>query len=172
MIRSFEGKTPRIAESAFVSEAAYVIGDVEIGEGSSIWPGAVIRADFAKIKIGQNNLIEDNCVIHTGVPIEIGDNNTIGHGVVIHGLKIGNNNLIGMNATVLDNVEIGDHCIIGAGCLVSQGMKIPDNSFVVGVPAEIKRQISPERRRQRRGPKAQGGISYADLTRMYKEQGL
>ena len=172
MIRSFEGKTPKIAESAFVSEAAYVIGDVEIGEGSSIWPGAVIRADFAKIKIGQNNLIEDNCVIHTGVPIEIGDNNTIGHGVVIHGLKIGNNNLIGMNATVLDNVEIGNHCIIGAGCLVSQGMKIPDYSFVVGVPAEIKGQISPERRRQRRGPKAQGGISYIDLTRMYKEQGL
>jgi len=172
VIRSFEGKTPKIAESAFVSEAAYVIGDVEIGEGSSIWPGAVIRADFAKIKIGRNNLIEDNCVIHTGVPIEIGDNNTIGHGVVIHGLKIGNNNLIGMNATVLDDVEIGNHCIIGAGCLVSQGMKIPDYSFVVGVPAEIKRQISPERRGQRRGPKAQGGQTYADLTKKYKEQGL
>ena len=172
MIRSFEGKTPKIAESAFVSEAAYVIGDVEIGEGSSVWPGAVIRADFARIRIGQNNLIEDNCVLHTGIPMEIGDNNTIGHGVVIHGLKIGNNNLIGMNATVLDNVEIGNHCIIGAGCLVSQGMKIPDNSFVVGVPAEIKRQISPERRRQRRGPTAQGGQSYADLTKKYKEQGL
>ena len=168
MIRSFEGKTPKIAESAFVSEAAYVIGDVEIGEGSSIWPGAVIRADFAKIKIGQNNLIEDNSVLHTGIPMEIGDNNTIGHGVVIHGLKIGNNNLIGMNATVLDDVEIGNFCIIGAGCLVSQGMKIPDNSFVVGVPAEIKRQVSPKRR----GPRAQGGRSYADLTRMYKEQGL
>ena len=172
MIRSFDGKTPKIAESAFVSEAAYVIGDVEIGEGSSIWPGAVIRADFAKIKIGQKNLIEDNCVIHTGVPIEIGDNNTIGHGVVIHSLKIGNSNLIGMNATVLDNVEIGNNCIIGAGCLVSQGMKIPDYSFVVGVPAEIKRQLSPELRGKRRGPKVQGGISYADLTRMYKEQGL
>ena len=168
MIRSFEGKTPKIAESAFVSEAAYVIGDVEIGEGSSIWPGAVIRADFARIKIGQNNLIEDNCVLHTGIPMEIGDNNTIGHGVVMHGLKIGNNNLIGMNATVLDNVEIGNHCIIGAGCLVSQGMKIPDYSFVVGVPAEIKGQVSPKRR----GPRAQGGLSYADLTRMYKEQGL
>jgi len=172
VIRSFEGKTPNIAKSAFVSEAAYVIGDVEIGEGSSVWPGAVIRADFAKIKIGQNNLIEDNCVLHSGIVMEIGDNNTIGHGVVMHGLKIGNNNLIGMNATVLDNVEIGDFCVIGAGCLVSQGMKIPDYSFVVGVPAEIKGQISPERRRQRRGPKAQGGQSYANLAKKYKEQGL
>ena len=172
MIRNFNGKTPKIAGSAFISEAAYVVGDVEIGEGSSVWPGAVIRADFAKIKIGRNNLIEDNCVIHTGVPIEIGDNNTIGHGVVIHSLKIGNNNLIGMNATVLDDVEIGDHCIIGAGSVVTVGMKIVDYSFVVGVPAEIKRQMSPEGRGRRRGPRAQGGVTYVDLTRMYKEQGL
>ena len=171
MIRSFEGKMPKIAESAFVSEAAYVIGDVEIGEGSSVWPGAVIRGDFAKIKIGRNNLIEDNCVIHTGVPIEIGDNNTIGHGVVIHSLKIGNSNLIGMNATVLDDAEIGSNCVIGAGCLVSQGMKIPDNSFVVGVPGKIKGQVSPERWERQR-PKTQGGQSYADLTRKYKEQRL
>ncbi len=171
MIRSFDGKTPKVAGSAFVSEAAYVVGDVEIGEGSSIWPGAVIRADFARIKIGQNNLIEDNCVLHSGIAMEIGDNNTIGHGVVVHGLRIGNNNLIGMNATVLENVEIGDHCVIGAGCLVSQGMKIADYSFVVGVPAEIKGQVSSERW-QRRRPKAEGGQSYQDLTRKYKEQGL
>ncbi len=171
MIRSFNGKIPSIAESAFVSEAAYVIGDVEIGEGSSVWPGAVIRGDFAEIKIGRNNLIEDNCVLHSGIPMEIGDNNTIGHGVVVHGLRIGNSNLIGMNATVLDNVEIGDHCVIGAGCLVSQGMKIPDYSFVVGVPAEIKRQISPDRRRQRHGGGGGGG-GYAELTKKYKEQGL
>ena len=168
MIRSFNGKAPQIAESAFISEAAYLVGDVEIGEGTSVWPGAVIRADFARIKIGRNNLIEDNCVIHTGVPIEIGDNNTIGHGVVIHSLRIGNNNLIGMNATVLDDVEIGDHCIIGAGCVVTVGMKIADYSFVVGVPAEIKGQVPAKRR----GPRAQGGITYVDLTRMYREEGL
>ncbi len=172
MIRSFDGKTPKVAESAFVSEAAYVVGDVEIGEGTSIWPGAVIRADFAKIKIGQNNLIEDNSVLHSGIAMEIGDNNTIGHGVVVHGLKIGNNNLVGMNATVLDNAEIGDHCVIGAGCLVSQGMKIPDYSFVVGVPAEIKGQVSEERRWQRRPRRGQGPQGYADLLKLYKEQGL
>ncbi len=171
MIRSFDGKTPRIADSAWVSEAAYVIGDVEIGENSGVWPGAVVRGDFASIKIGSNTMIEDNSVVHSGVPVEIGANVTIGHSVVVHGIKIGNNTLIGNNATVLDNAEVGDFCIIGAGCLVSQGMKIPDNSFVVGVPAEIKGQVSEERRWQRR-PKAQGGQSYADLLKRYKEQGL
>jgi len=171
MIRSFNGKTPRIAESAFVSEAAYVIGDVEIGENSGIWPGAVVRGDFASIKIGRNTQIEDNSVVHSGVPVEIGDNVTIGHSVVVHGIKIGNNTLIGNNATILDNAQIGSFCIIGAGCLVSHDMIIPDNSFVVGVPAEIKRQISPGQR-QRRSPGPGRNLTYAQLLKLYKEQGL
>jgi carbonic anhydrase/acetyltransferase-like protein (isoleucine patch superfamily) len=169
MIRSFNGKTPKVADSAFVSEAAYVIGDVEIGEGSGIFPGAVIRADFASIRIGRNTMVEDNSVIHSGGPVEIGDNVTIGHSVVVHCSRIGNNNLIGNNATLLDDAEIGNFCIIGAGCLVSQGMKIPDNSFVVGIPAEIKGQVPPERwQRRRRG----GGGGYSNLVKLYKEQGL
>ncbi len=175
MIRSFNGKTPRIADSAFVSEAAYVIGDVEIGEDSGIWPGAVIRADFGSIKIGRNTQIEDNSVLHSGIPMEIGDNVTIGHGVVMHGLSIGNNTLIGNNATVLDNAQVGNSCIVGAACMVSQGMVIPDNSFVVGVPAEIKRQVSPEqrqRRAQRTAPPTRGNMTYAQLVKLYKEQGL
>ncbi len=124
MIRSFNGKTPKLAESSFVSEAAYVIGDVELGENSGVWPGAIIRGDFAGIKIGHNTMVEDNCVLHTGTPMEIGDNVIIGHSVVVHGKKIGNNNLIGNNATILDNAQIGSFCIIGAGCLVSPGMKM------------------------------------------------
>jgi carbonic anhydrase/acetyltransferase-like protein (isoleucine patch superfamily) len=170
MIRSFNGKTPKIADSAFVSEAAYVIGDVEIGEGSGIFPGAVIRADFASIKIGRNTMVEDNSVIHSGGPVVIGDNVTIGHSVVVHCSKIGSNNLIGNNATLLDDAEIGSYCIIGAGCLVSQGMKIPDNSFVVGIPAEIKGQVPLERWQRRRSGRSGGG--YSDLVRQYKEQGL
>jgi carbonic anhydrase/acetyltransferase-like protein (isoleucine patch superfamily) len=169
MIRSFNGKTPRVADSAFVSEVAYVIGDVEIGDGSGIFPGAVIRADFASIKIGRNTMVEDNSVIHSGGSVEIGDNVTIGHSVVVHCSKIGNNNLIGNNATLLDDAEIGNFCIIGAGCLVSQGMKIPDNSFVVGIPAEIKRQVAPERWQRRRSGRGGG---YSDLVKLYKEQGL
>ncbi len=168
MIRSFDGKTPRIAESAFVSEAAYVIGDVEIGENSGIWPGAVIRGDFASIIIGHNTMIEDNSVIHSGVPVEIGDNVTVGHSVVVHGIRVGSNTLVGNNATVLDNAEIGNFCVIGAGCVVNQGMEIPEGSFVVGVPAEIKGQISPQQRlRLQNGPGA-----YAELLKRYKEQGF
>jgi len=166
VIRSVNGKTPKVAESAFVSEAAYVIGDVEIGENSSVWPGTVIRGDRS-IRIGENTHIEDNSVVHGGV--DIGDNIIVGHCAVINCRSIGNNVLIGMNATLLHGAEIGSFCIIGANCLVSQGMKIPDNSFVVGVPAEIKGQVSPQQllRWTQEGPE-----NYAKLAEQYKEQGL
>ena len=171
MIRSFNGKTPKVVDSAFVSEAAYVIGDVEIGENSGVWPGVVIRADFGSIKVGNNTQVEDNSVLHSGIPMEIGHNVTIGHSVVMHGLSVGNNTLIGNNATVLDNAQVGNHCIVGAGCMVSQGMIIPDNSFVVGVPAEIKRQVESGQR-QRRAPGPARNMSYAQLLKLYKEAGL
>ncbi len=168
MIRSINNKTPKIAESAFVSEAAYVIGDVEIGENSGVWPGAVIRGDFAHIKIGNNTMIEDNSVIHTGMPIEIGDNVTIGHGVVVHGKKIGNNNLIGNNATILDDAVIGNFCMIGAGSLVSPGMEIPDESLVMGIPARIKGKITPIQRQRL----TSGSQAYRELVKLYKKEGL
>ena len=173
MIRAFDGKTPKIAKSVLVSEAAHIIGDVEIGENSSIWPGTVIRGDFGKITIGQNTAVEDNCVIHSGTPrtlirdVTIGDEVHIGHGAVINGRKIGNNVLIGMNATILHEAEIGNFCIIGAGCLVSEGMKIPDNSFVVGIPGKIKGQVSPQQSHWvKEAPQ-----EYAKLAKRYKEQG-
>jgi len=168
VIRSINNKTPKIDESAFVSEAAYIIGDVEIGKNSGVWPGAVIRADFSPIKIGCNTMVEDNCVLHTGVPMDIGDYVIIGHGVVVHGEKIGNNNLIGNNATILENSQIGSFCIIGAGSLVSAGMKIPDKSFVVGVPGKIMGQISPEQLQWLQ----KGSQSYMELLRQYKQEGL
>jgi carbonic anhydrase/acetyltransferase-like protein (isoleucine patch superfamily) len=150
MIRSFRGNRPKIAENAFISEAAYIIGDVEIGEHSSVWPGAVIRGDFGKIIIGRNSAIEDNAVIHAGSPgielsdLIIGDSVHIGHGAVVNGKKIGNHVLIGINATILHEAVIGDFCILGAGCMVGQGMKIPGRSFVVGVPARIKGEVTDE----------------------------
>jgi len=165
MIRSFGNKTPQIAESAFISEAAYVIGDVEIGENSSVWPGTVIRGDFAKIIIGKNTQIEDNCVVHTGTPMTIGDNVHIGHSVVVHCHRIGNNVLIGNNATILDNAEIGDLCIISANTLVSQGMKIPDRSFVAGVPAEIKGEVTAEQIARIE----MGVLTYVKLAQEYKK---
>lgn len=176
MIKSFSGKTPKIAESAFVSEAAYVVGDVEIGENSSVWPGAVIRGDFGKITIGKSSAVEDNCVIHSGSPsapqaimdVIIGDNVHIGHGAVINCRSIGNNVLIGMNATILHDAEIGNFCIIGASCLVSQGMQIPDKSFVVGIPGEIKREVSPKQLWwTQKAPQ-----NYDELAEKYKKEGL
>lgn len=139
MITSFNGKTPRIAESACISEAAYIMGDVEIGENCIVSPGAVIRGDVAPIKVGQNVWIEDNCVLHGGpADLVIGNNVTIGHGAVINCSRIGNNVLVGLNASLLHTSEIGNFCIIGAATLVREGMKIPDRSFVAGVPGEIK----------------------------------
>jgi carbonic anhydrase/acetyltransferase-like protein (isoleucine patch superfamily) len=172
MIKSFRGKTPRVDASAFVSEAAYIIGDVEIGENCSIWPGAVIRGDTSRVVIGKNTAVEDNCVIHSdessGSGTRIGDNVNIGHGAIVHGKNIGNNVLVGINAAVLHGAVIGDFCLIGAGCVVSEKMVIPEGSFVVGVPAKIKGKV-PEKLMHwlRDVPGA-----YADLARQYKDEGL
>jgi carbonic anhydrase/acetyltransferase-like protein (isoleucine patch superfamily) len=150
MIISFDGKTPDVAETAYVSEAATIVGDVEIGENSSVWPGAVIRGDFGKIRIGRNTAVEDNCVLHAGSPtvldqgLIIGDNVHIGHGAVVNGKKIGNHVLIGINASILHDVEIDDYCIIGAGCLVGHNMKIPERSFVIGIPGKIRGKVTEE----------------------------
>ena len=168
MIKSFDGKTPRISESAFISEAAYIVGDVVIGDYSNVWPGAVIRADFARVKIGRYVDIEDNCTVHAGNDMEIGDNVIIGHGAVVHSRKVGNNVLVGMNATTLHNSEIGDNCIIAAGSVVTEGTKIPPGSFVVGIPARVKGPITEQQRGWTDGHFA----FYPPLAKRYKEQGL
>lgn len=174
MIRSFNGKTPIIAESAFISEAAYIVGDVSIGENSSVWPGAVVRGDLGPVRIGNHVAIEDCCVIHSGSPSEpnaaltVGDYVYVGHGAVINCLRVGNRVLIGMNATLLHDVVIGDYCIIGAACLVGHGMKIPDRSFVTGAPGKIKGEITEQQLWW-----VQDAIKgYDALCRQYKEEGL
>jgi carbonic anhydrase/acetyltransferase-like protein (isoleucine patch superfamily) len=139
VIRDFEGKRPQVAKSAFVSEAAYVVGDVTIGERSSVWPGAVVRADFGPIRIGSNTHVEDNSTLHYGPDgIDIGDNVTIGHNVVVHCRSIGDSTLIGNGATLLDGAEIGSNCVIAAGAVVRPATKIPDFSFAAGVPAQVR----------------------------------
>jgi len=175
MIRSLGDKTPKIAETAFVSEAAYIIGEVEIGEHSSVWPGAVIRADFGSIKIGENTAVEDNCVIHSGTlsnpdyreEVVIGDNVHIGHGAVLNCRRIGNRVLIGMNATVLHDTEIGNNCIIAAGCLVKQEAKIPDGSFVAGVPGRVMGKAT----REQLWWVEEAPEVYKELTQKYKREG-
>ena len=165
MIISLDGKAPEIAQSALVSKMACVIGDVEIGENATIWPGAVIRGDAGPIIIGNNVQVEDNAVIHANVLI--GNDVVIGHCAVVEALKVGNNVLIGNGAVILTEVEIGDQCIIGANALVKTGMKIPDRSFVIGVPAEIKGEITPEQE-----PILKFFIYPPELIEKYKKEGI
>lgn len=168
MIREFNGRTPKVADSAFVSEAAYVVGDVEIGEMASVWPGAVIRGDFAKIRIGRLTVVEDNSVIHAGADLEIGSQVIIGHGAVVHGRRIGNHVLIGSHATVLDEVEIDDLCMIGAGTVLTPRTKVPSMSYVLGVPGQIKGHLSDEQRLRLK----EGANTYVQLARRYRIAGL
>lgn len=165
---AFDGKAPRIADSAYINQAAYVIGDVEIGEESSVWPGAVIRADISSIRIGKCCHIQDNCVLHAEFPMTIGDNVLLAHCVMMHGKSIGNSTLIGNNATVLDDAEIGDFCVIAAGALVPEGMKVPDYSLVAGVPARIKGKVTEKHLAW----VGRGIPIYTDLARKYKKLGL
>ncbi|HUL21355.1 MAG TPA: gamma carbonic anhydrase family protein [Thermodesulfobacteriota bacterium] len=169
MIRNFGKKKPKVDPAAFVSENAYVVGDVIIGRNSSIWPGAVLRADRFRIHIGCNSSIQDNCVIHAGVAdVIIGDNVIVGHGSVIHCAQVGNNVLIGMNTTLGMLAEIGDTCIIGAHSMVKDNFKIPSRSLVVGVPARIKRRIN----RKEMERIISGANFYVDLSRDFKKNGL
>jgi carbonic anhydrase/acetyltransferase-like protein (isoleucine patch superfamily) len=168
VIRSVNGKMPRIAGSAFVSEAACVVGDVEIGERSSVWPGAVIRADIARIRIGVNVVVEDKCSLHADTAMDIGDNVLLGHGAVLHDCRVGSRVLIGMNATALKHSEIGDNCIIGAGAVVGDGQKIPSGSVAVGVPARIVGPVGA----QLEGSEDGDWEDYPNLAERYRQSGL
>lgn len=143
MLYKFQDKKPSVSKNAFVAETACLIGDVSIGEGSSVWFNSVIRADRGKITIGKGSNIQDSAVIHTDESnVEIGDNVTIGHGCVMHGCLVKNNVLIGMNATILHGVEIGEYAIVGAGALVPPNHKVPPRTVVMGVPCKHVRNTA------------------------------
>src|SRR3989338_89721 len=124
MIIRFDKKEPQIAGSAFITANASIIGDVVIGEETSVWFGAVIRGDENKIRIGNKTNIQDLCVVHVQKNHEtiIGDNVTIGHRAIVHGCRIGNRCLIGMGSIIMNGVVIGEDCIVGAGALVNEGV--------------------------------------------------
>ena len=169
MIRELGEKRPKIAESAFVSEAAYVVGDVEIGENSSIWPGVVLRADRFRIRIGSNSNIQDNCVVHAGFSdVNIGNNVTIAHGSMIHCARIGDNVFIGMHAVLGNQSEIEDFCMIGAYSMVKDHFKVPTNSLAVGIPVRIVKALND------RGLERISSASnfYVELAKEFKKYGL
>lgn len=128
----------------WVAESATVVGNIRLGEGASVWFGAVVRGDNELIDIGAGTNIQDNAVLHTdeGFPLSIGAGCTVGHRATLHGCTIGENTLVGMSATVLNGARIGRNCLIGAGALVTEGKEFPDNTLILGVPARVVRELS------------------------------
>lgn len=146
MIYQFEERMPSLPDEYYVADSAEVIGDVRLGSQSSVWFGTVLRGDIEPILVGERSNIQDNSVAHTSrnQPVVVGDDVTVGHKVVLHGCKVGNNCLIGMGTILLDGCVIGDNCIIGAGSVVGQGREIPAGSLAVGTPARVVRNLSEE----------------------------
>ncbi len=142
-IYTFKSHTPKIAKTAVIHPTAVIIGDVTIGEHSSVWPGVVIRGDLQPIIIGDYTNIQDNVTLHTmyDQPLILGDYITVGHNAVVHCHKVGSNTLIGMGAVLLGGAEIGENSVIGASSLVSQHKKMPNNSMSFGSPAKVIRGL-------------------------------
>ena len=147
MIRQYKGKTPEIDSSSYIDDSAHVIGDVVIGEDSSVWFNATIRGDVNYIRIGARTNIQDSSVLHVTKgthPLFIGNEVTVGHSVTLHGCTIKDRCLIGMGAIILDGAEVGEDSIVGAGALVKEGMRVKPGTLVVGVPAREVRQLTDE----------------------------
>ena len=137
---------PRIAPTAWVADSAQVIGRVHLADGASVWYGAVLRGDNEWITLGARSNVQEGCVLHTdmGFPLTLGDDVTVGHQVMLHGCTVGDGSLIGIQAIVLNGAKIGRNCLVGAGSVVTEGKEFPDNSLIVGSPAKLVRELSPE----------------------------
>jgi len=145
MLRPYRGTRPRVAPSAFIDDSAQVIGDVEIGEESSVWMCAVLRGDVHWIKLGRRSNIQDGAVVHamTGThPTSIGDNVTVGHAAVLHGCTVESHCLIGIGAILLNGCYVGGGSIVAAGTLLTEGTKVPPRSLVMGSPGKVKRLLT------------------------------
>ncbi len=145
-IYELDGVAPRMADSAWVADNAQVMGDVALGEGASVWFGATVRGDTETITIGEGSNVQDGSVLHAdhGFPLTIGARVTVGHQVMLHGCTIGDESLIGLGAVVLNGARIGRHCLVGAGSLVTEGKEFPDGSMILGRPAKVVRELTPE----------------------------
>ena len=170
LLKSYRGKTPRIGKDCYVAEDAVITGDVTIGEGSSVWFGAVVRGDAGAIRIGKSSNVQDGAVLHAPSgrsSVEIGDEVTIGHRAIVHGATIGDRCLIGMNATILDNAKVGEGSIVGAGAVVLANTEIEPYTLYAGTPAKFIKKLDAERIRQSHHEQAQ---HYAECAREYLEE--
>ena len=171
MIIPYRDIKPQIDPSVWIAPTAVVVGDVVIGEGSSIWFHSVVRGDVNYIRIGKGSNVQDGSVLHVTTakfPLTIGDNVTVGHSVMAHGCVIEDNCLIGMRAVLLDGVVVGEGSLVGAGALVTPGTVIPPRSLVLGFPAKVVRELSSEEveENKRIAP------HYCNLAKEYKDKGV
>ncbi len=169
MIRAYRGKVPKVAASAYIDPSAQVIGDVVIGERSSIWPGVVVRGDVNYIRIGDESNVQDNTVLHCDAPdypLVIGNRVTIGHLAMLHGCTIDDDVLIGIGAIALNGAKIGAGSIVAAGALVPEGMEVPPGSMVMGLPAKVRREVTPEEKERFRI----NAEHYVEACRIYREE--
>ncbi len=168
MIAKFLNKKPKIAKTAYVAPGVRLIGEVEIGEHSSIWFNVVVRADINKIKIGDYTNIQDGCVLHVAdeLGVYIGDRVTIGHNVIIHACRIGDYALIGMGAIILNGAKIGMGSIVAAGSVVCENSKIEDYSLAMGVPARVIRKLSEGEKKEN----IYWAEKYSNLAKEYKKK--
>ncbi|MDW2884736.1 gamma carbonic anhydrase family protein [Exiguobacterium artemiae] len=140
----YRDSSPQLATNVFVAPGAFLIGDVTVGEESTIWFNAVLRGDEGPITIGKRCSIQDNATIHLyeGAPVIVEDEVTVGHNAILHGCKIGRRSIVGMGATVLDHADIGEECIIGANTLIPSGKKFPPRSLIIGSPGKVVRELT------------------------------
>ena len=145
-VYQLDDHTPQIEPTAWVADSAQVMGDVRLAADASVWFGATLRGDTEPIVIGEGANIQDNSVLHAdiGQPLTVGKRVTVGHMVVLHGCTIGDESLIGIGAVVLNGAKIGRNCLVGAGSLVTEGKEFPDGSMIMGTPAKVVRQLTPE----------------------------
>ena len=143
---ALDGKTPRLGSRVLVADGAVLVGDVELGDDSSVFYNAVLRGDLAPIRIGKRTNIQDNVTVHvsTGMGVVVGDEVTVGHNAVLHACTIDDNVMVGMGAIVMDGAHIKKNCIVGAGAIVTQGKEFPENSLVLGAPAHVVRELTTE----------------------------
>ena len=145
-VYALDGVEPQIAESAWVADSAQVMGEVHMGADASVWFGTVVRGDTSSITIGEGTNVQDASVLHAdlGMPLVIGRHVTVGHQVMLHGCTIGDESLIGIGAIVLNGALIGKNCLVGAGALVTEGKEFSDGSMIIGSPARVVKQLTPE----------------------------
>jgi carbonic anhydrase/acetyltransferase-like protein (isoleucine patch superfamily) len=139
-------RSPTIDDTGWVAPTASIVGAVTLGPGSSVWYGAVLRADGDEIVIGRDSNVQDGAVLHAdpGFACQVGDAVTIGHGAIVHGARVGSGSLVGMGARLLNGANVGEQCLVAAGALVPEGFTAPDGSLVVGAPAKVRRQLEPD----------------------------